>query len=194
MDRAQAHTLEAITAAMILVSSLVFALQVTAVTPLTGSTSSQHIENQQGAVAEGLLTTAEENGTLTSTLLYWNDSEESWHGATGDGYVGGAPPTAFGAALDDALSERGVAFDLTMHYVDASGTRRSQAIVDLGEPSDHASSATRLVTLEDDDRLRAQDGSVSGTTLENASYVVGDTVPEQNLYAVVEVELVVWRI
>ncbi|SDX61188.1 DUF7288 family protein [Halobellus clavatus] len=194
MDRGQAHTLEAITAAMILVSSLVFALQVTAVTPLTGSTSSQHIENQQAAVAEGLLATAEENGTLTPTLLHWNDSAGTWHNATQDGYVQGAPPTAFGATLADALSDRGVAFDLTMHYVDAAGNRRSRAIVDLGEPSDHATSATRLVTLEDDDRLRTQGGSVSGTTLKNASYVVDDTVAEQNLYAVVEVELVVWRI
>lgn len=194
MDRAQAHTLEAIAAAMILVSSLVFALQVTAVTPLTGSTSSQHIENQQEAVAEGLLATAAANGTLRPTLLYWNESAENWHDATDDGYVRGPPPTAFGNVLEDALSDRGIAFDLTLYYVDGDGDRRRRPIVDLGEPSDHASTARRLVTLSDDDRLRAADGSRTDDTLGNSTYFVDDTDPEQTLYAVVEVELVVWRI
>ena len=164
MDRAQAHTLEAIAAAMILVSSLVFALQVTAVTPLTGSTSSQHIENQQAAVAEGLLDAAAENGTLVPTLLYWNESRENWHGATRDGYVRSGPPTAFGSTLNETFLERGIAFDLSVYYVEADG-----------------------------DRLREPDGSVSETTLANASYVVDDADPEQELYSVVEVELVVWR-
>ncbi|WP_144902327.1 DUF7288 family protein [Halobellus captivus] len=193
MDRGQAHTLEAITAAMILVSSLVFALQVTAVTPLTGSTSSQHIENQQAAVAEGVLATADENGTLASTLLYWNESAGGWHGATPDGYVRGPPPTAFGDMLEETFLERGIAFDLTLYYIDDSGERQRDPIVDLGEPSDHASTERRLVTLSDGDRLRNPDESLSDTTLENASYLVQDRDPEQTLYSVVEVELVVWR-
>ncbi|WP_336021736.1 DUF7288 family protein [Halobellus salinisoli] len=193
MDRGQAHTLEAITAAMILVSALVFALQVTAVTPLTGSTSSQHIENQQAAVAEGVLATADENGTLVSTLLYWNESAGNWHGATDDGYVRGPPPTAFGDVLEATFLERGIAFDLTLYFVDDDGDRTPVPIVDLGEPSDHASTERRLVTLSDGDRLRNPDESVSGTTLEDASYVVSDADEEQALYSVVEVEIVVWR-
>ncbi|WP_049987927.1 DUF7288 family protein [Halobellus rufus] len=192
MDRGQAHTLEAITAAMILVSALAFALQVTAVTPLTGSTSSQHIENQQAAVAEGVLATADENGTLASTLLYWNDSAGNWHDATDDGYVQGPPPTAFGDVLEQAFLERGIAFDLSVYYVE-DGEREHVPIVDLGEPSDHASTVRRLVTLSDGDQLRDPDESPSGTTLEDASYVVEDADEDQSLYAVVEVELVVWR-
>jgi len=199
MDRAQAHTLEAITAAMILISALVFALQVTAVTPLTGSTSSQHIENQQAAVAEGVLATADENGTLVSTLLYWNESEGRWHGATADGYVRGPPETAFGDVLEQTFLERGIAFDLTLYYVDDSGARQRERIVDLGEPSDHASTVRRLVTLTDNDQLRNPDESLSATTLEDVSdsdsdsYVVGDADEDQSLYSTVEVELVVWR-
>ncbi|MGQ4554659.1 DUF7288 family protein [Halobellus sp. GM3] len=193
MDRAQAHTLEAIAAAMILVSSLVFALQVTAVTPLTGSTSSQHIENQQAAVAEGVLASAAENGTLTPTLLYWNESAENWHGATRNGYVRAGPPTAFGSALNETFLERGIAFDLTLYYVADDGDRTKREVVDLGEPSDHASAARRLVTLSDDDRLRYSNESASETTLSEASYVVEDADPRQRLYSVVEVELVVWR-
>ncbi len=193
MDRAQAHTLEAITASLILISSLVFALQVTAVTPLTGSTSSQHIENQQAAVAEGVLASAAENGTLTPTLLYWNESEDNWHGSTSDGYVQGPPPTTFGDTLKETFLDRGIVFDLTLYYIEDDGDRQRESIVDLGEPSDHASTATRTVTLAADDPLRDPDGSVSNTTLSNASYLVPDADPDQALYSVVEVELVVWR-
>lgn len=193
MDRAQAHTLEAIAASLILLSSLVFALQVTAVTPLTGSTSSQHIENQQAAVAEGVLAAAAENGTLTPTLLYWNESGGTWHGATTDGYVQGAPPTTFGETLTETFLDRGIVFDLTLYYVDDTGDRQRVPIVDLGQPSDHASTASRTVTLDDDDPLRDPDGSVSGTDLGNASYLVPDADPNQALYSAVEVELVVWR-
>ena len=193
MDRAQAHTLEAIAASLILLSSLVFALQVTAVTPLTGSTSSQHIENQQAAVAEGVLAAAAENGTLTPTLLYWNESGDTWHGATTDGYVQGAPPTTFGETLTETFLDRGIVFDLTLYYIDDTGDRQRVPIVDLGQPSDHASTASRTVTLADGDPLRDPDGSVSGTDLGNASYLVPDADPNQTLYAAVEVELVVWR-
>ena len=204
MDRAQAHTLEAITASLILISSLVFALQVTAVTPLTGSTSSQHIENQQAAAAEGVLAAAAENGTLKPTLLYWNESEDNWHNATSDGYVQGPPPTAFGDTLEEMFLDRGIVFDLTLYYIveddDGDDVRESIPIVDLGEPSDHASTARRTVTLADDDPLREPDESASDTTLSNASYLGYDgdnggidADPDQTLYSVVEVELVVWR-
>jgi len=193
MDRAQAHTLEAVAASLILVSSLVFALQVTAVTPLTGSTSSQHIENQQAAAAEGALAAAAENGTLKPTLLHWNRSAGNWHGATADGYVQGPPPTTFGETLDEMFLRRGIVFDLTLYYVDSNGDRRREAIVDLGEPSDHASVARRTVTLADDDPLREPDGSAANARLSNSSYLVPDADPEQALYSVVEVELVVWR-
>ena len=188
MDRAQAHTLEAITASLILISSLVFALQVTAVTPLTGSTSSQHIENQQAAAAEGVLASAAERGTLKPTLLYWNESADNWQGASNDGYADGPPETAFGDTLESMFLDRGIVFDLTIYYVDDD-----EPIVDLGEPSDHASTARRTVTLADDDPLRELDGSASDTTLSNASYLVPDADPDQALYSVVEVELVVWR-
>ena len=75
--RGQIYTLEAVIAAVLLVSSLVFALQVTAVTPLSASTSNQHIENQQRASASGVLTAAEEAGILQDAVLFWNDSDSA---------------------------------------------------------------------------------------------------------------------
>ena len=63
-DRGQAHTLEAFAAAILIVVGLTFALQATAVTPLSASTSNQHLENQQRAVATDLLETSAANGDL----------------------------------------------------------------------------------------------------------------------------------
>ena len=67
-------------------------------TPLTGSTSNQYIENQQRHVADGLLATQADNGTLKEAILYYDDGNGTFHGASTDGYAGGGPPTAFGSA------------------------------------------------------------------------------------------------
>lgn len=189
-DRGQAHSLEAITAGMLLLASVVFALQVTAVTPLTGSTSSQHIENQQARLAEGVLAAEAENGIIVPTLLYWNQSGK-FHGAADDGYHSGGPPTAFGNVLNQTLRERNIAFDVNVFYVRTNGERERHSMVDLGAPSDHASTATRSFTLYDDDRIRYENGT-AGPTLAEGSYFAPD-VGEGRLYNVIELEVVVWR-
>lgn len=198
-DRGQAHALEAITAGMLLLASLLFALQVTAVTPLTGSTSSQHIENQQAKLAEGLLAAEAENGTIVPTLLSWNQSGH-FAGAEPGGFHGGGPPTAFGNVLNRTLRERNIAFNVNVFYVTSSGERSRHPVqlVDLGSPSDHASTATRSFTLYDDDVLRElndTDDSTdpTGTALADATYFAPDADSDSRVYNVVEVEVVVWR-
>lgn len=176
---------------MLLLASVLFALQVTAVTPLTGSTSSQHIENQQAKLAEGVLAAEAENGTVVPTVLYWNQSSGQFHKADTSGYHGGGPPTAFGNVLDETLRERNIAFDVNVYFVESDGDRSRQGMVDLGSPSDHASTATRAFTLYDDDRIRYENGSL-GPTLENASFFAPDT-GDSRIYNVVEVEVTVWR-
>ncbi len=198
-DRGQAHSLEAITAGMLLLASLLFALQVTAVTPLTGSTSSQHIENQQAKLAEGLLAAEAENDTVVRSLLAWNESGH-FEGAEAGGFHGGGPPTAFGNVLDSTLRNRNIAFNVNVFYVTSDGERSRHPIrlVDLGSPSDHASTATRSFTLYDDDRLRSLNETTestepTGTTLADADYFAPDADPGSRVYNVLEVEVVVWR-
>src|SRR6056297_1161848 len=97
-----------------LLMSMLFALQVTAVTPLTASTASQHIENQQAGVAEGLLDAAVEKGTLKPTVLLWSESEGNFPGTGVKGtYSLGGPPTAFGEQLNRTFVDRGIAFDMS---------------------------------------------------------------------------------
>ncbi len=192
--RAQAHTLEGVAAALVVVMSVVFALQMTAVTPLTASTASQHIENQERAAAQGVLSVAARNGSLDAQLRSWNESARSFHDTSTQGYyASGGPPTAFGALLNDTFLSRGVAFNVNVHYLRPGGARATRELVHLGEPSDNAVSASRVVTLYDDDRLVAANGTRTSRTLANASYFADDRDAASHVYAVVEVEVVVWR-
>jgi hypothetical protein len=192
--RGQAHTLEAFAAATILLASIVFALQVTAVTPLTASTSSQHIENQQEAVATGLLAAAAENGTLKPTLLYVNNSTGRFHDDEFEGaYISGGPPTAFGETLNETFLDRGIAFNMYAHYLTSDRTVRRLTVVRMGGPSDNAISARWQVTLYDDDVLYAADGTRTTHTLAKSNtFYAADRHPGP-LYNVLEVEVVVWR-
>ena len=191
-SRGQAHTIEAVAAGLLLLASVLFALQVTAVTPLTGSTSSQHIENQQAEMAEGILASEAENGSVVPTLLYWNGSGNRFWEADVRGYQTGGPPTAFGETLNRSLRDRGIAFNVDLYYLRGNGQRERQPLVHFGKPSDHASTADRLVTLYDDDQLREENGS-AGTTVKGGDYFAPDIDPDGPVYNVIEVEVVVWR-
>jgi hypothetical protein len=209
VDRGQAHTLEAVAAAVILLSAILFALQVTAVTPLSGSTSNQHIENQQRNVAEGLLEAEAENGSLEDMLLYYNASSDAdrFHGANGDDgeYDGRLPTnTTFGTALQETFLERGIAVNVDLHYIRSGGERRSQPLINLGTPSDHSSTATWQITLRESDELLDSNGDPTGETIADAvddggrTYFTTNDVDDgtgvdSDVFNVIEVEVVVWR-
>ena len=189
--RSQAYTLEAIIAAVLLISSLVFALQVTAVTPLSASTSNQHIENQQRASAGGVLTAAQEAGALKEAVLFWDDSGGEFHGATRMSfYTNSYPPNEFGNITERAFDGRGLAVNVLV-YPDANG--EPSRMVYRGEPSDNAVSASRTVTVYDDDELTAPDTTVTASEADSFTDVVPADATSNGVYNVVRVEVVVWR-
>nr|WP_321170906.1 hypothetical protein [Halobaculum sp. DT55] len=197
--RAQAHTLEGFAAALILLSGVLFALQATAVTPLTASTSNQHIENQQGAVAEGVLAAAEANGTLAPAILHWNSSGDrfidSGEGGVYENANSAFSATAFGETLNRTFGDERVAYNVELRYRTVSGGQGRTRVVYMGSPSDNAVAASRTATLYDDDRV---DGG--SRTLETVAsdpdreFYAGDADPDGPLYGVMEVRIVVWRI
>jgi len=195
-DRGQAHTLEAFSAAIVLLASLVFALQVTVVTPLTASTASQHIENQQAGVGGGVLDSAAANGTLKPTVLYWNNSSNRFHGSQTDDevYTLGGPNTTLGRTLNETFRDRGIAFNMKIEYQDGSRTR-TRKVIDLGTPSDNAVSVTRTVPLYNDDHLYHSNETVnSNAPINKSTYFVDDMAPDSRLYNVVRVKLTIWQL
>jgi hypothetical protein len=199
--RGQAHTLEAFVAAILLVSGLTFAIQATAVTPLSASTSNQHIENQQRATATDALETSVANGDLRETLLYWdpgNATADPGFAGTSEErsyYEGAVPPTAFGDALERAFLDGRIAFNVRVRY-DVGGSSSQQRLVFMGTPSDNAVTASRAITVTNDTTLTAP-GSENRTLADVADdpdasfYAPG--VGDGPTYNVLEVRVVVWR-
>ncbi|MXR52211.1 hypothetical protein GRX03_11435 [Halovenus sp. WSH3] len=182
-------TLEAVTSALLLLVAVGFALQMTAVTPLSASTSSQHLENQLQKSSEGVLASTAENGSLQAAVLAWNESEQRFVGADPVGYYRGTPPdNAFGDALRRAYTDRNVAYNVVLHFHTPEGGLDSQVLIDQGDPSDHAVSASWTVPLRDSDTL------ADGTPLSAAEFYASDIDDDGPMYNMVRVEVVAWRI
>ena len=181
-------------AALLIVSGVLFALDATAVTPLSASTSNQHIQNQQLATANDLLATSAANGSLQAAVVYWNTTTDRFYGTPPDGYhtVGG-PPNAFGTALNETFREQRIAFNVYVAFWDGD-TRVEEPITYMGAPSDNAVSASRTVTLYNDTRLTAPNENVNVSTASaNGNFYADDAFPENELFQVVEVRIVTWR-
>lgn len=191
-DRGQAYTLEAVAAAIVLLGSLLYALQMAAVTPLTASTSSQHIEHQQRQSAQGLLDTAVANESLRTAVLHWNETEGEFYQSIEEGYyaTGGPPGTTFGAMINRTFTDRGFAVNVNIVYPTPEGDFRRERMINLGVPSDNAVSARRTMTLYDSDRLTGPTSTTLGNT---TTYLVRDSAPDSIVYTVIRVEVIVWR-
>jgi hypothetical protein len=190
-QRSQALTLEAVTGAILLLVAVGFALQITAVTPLSASTSSQHLENQLQSSTEGILASTAETGALKSSVLYWNDSTSQFNGSEEGGYYRSGPPdNEFGDALANSFSDRNIAYNVVVHYQTATGEQRSQRMIYQGEPSDHAVSASQTVLLQDTDNLT---GSQNIDIKSSSSFYAPDSASGE-FYNIVRVEVIAWRI
>lgn len=186
--RAQALTLEAVTAALLLLVAVSFALQMTAVTPLSASTSSQHLENQLQKTGEGVLASSAENESLKRAVLDWNETEQAFIGADESGtFRDGPPDNSFGTALDAAYGDRNIAYNIVIYYHTTEGEIREREMVDQGEPSDHAVSASRTFTLDTNDKLS------DGTPLPDANFFAPN-LDDDSVYNLVRVEVISWRI
>jgi hypothetical protein len=192
MDRAQAHTVEAFVASMILIAGLLFATQATAVTPLSASTSNQHVENQQRGVADSLLAAADERGDLREAVLYWNATNGTFSGVTRLGFYTTGPPNAFGDSLNRTFGERRIAFNVRVRYHRPDGSLDSVLMVYAGQPSDNAVSASRTVPLFDTDRLTAPGATRTLNGTSSDEFYAAD-VGDGRLYNYAEVTVVVWR-
>jgi len=199
-QRGQAHTLEAVVGAIRLLTAVGFALQITIVTPLSASTSSQHIESQQRATAQGVLATAAEEGALKDAVLYWNDTGGNFHDTSvRNYYTNGPPDNEFGNMLSRAFDQNGLAYNV---YLRSNAPRitniQRQRMIFQGTPSDNAISASRTIVLHEDDLLLDNESEPTGTELNDSSTFSQVTTDadgvDQGVYNVVRVEVVVWRI
>jgi len=194
-DRGQAHTLEGVVASLLLLSAVIFALQMTAVTPLSASTSSQHLENQQESTARGILASAAESGALERSVLFWNETAEQFHNTSDAGYyTSDPPPNDFGHMLNRSFDSDGIAYNVYLGYLSDSVERQQRRLVYQGRPSDNAVRATWTLTIYENDVLYDHEGNPTTTRITQSSSYFAGNASESSVYNVVRVEVVVWRI
>lgn len=201
--RGQAHTLEAFVAGLLVLSGVTFALGTTAVTPLSASTSNQHVGNQERAAAVGVLEATEADGSLVDALVYWNatpdqDGNGEFYGANnsdGAGYATG-PPNEFGRVLNETFGDRRAAFNVVVVSFDRNDSRTATSMVRMGVPSDDAVTASRQVVLYNDTTFSSpESGNVSAAAADpDRRFYAADVDPGHRLFNVVEVRITVWRI
>lgn len=191
--RGQAHTLEATIAGLLMLASLIFALQMTAASPLAAS-SGQQVQNQQEASAQGVLAAADNADALKPAVLYWDETEDVYHDSDGT-YNSGPPDNRFGDILNQSFNERGIAYNVNFMYQKSDGSTAKDQYIYSGEPSDGAVVATRTVTLYLYDHLYDKDENPTGSEVRNApDYAIEDSSTGNDVYNTVQVEVVVWRL
>lgn len=190
-NRGQAHTLEGVLAAFLLVFALVISLNIIAVTPLTASTTSQHIENQNQQKVSGLLKSTSETGELTNMVLYWDDKNETYHN-TGEFSAYNTPPNnKFGNLLQQSFTDK--QYGLNMHiYYDNSKERKQ--IINMGDPTDNAVTATTQHVIYDKDMMINKDGTERETVANDSTFYIQNEDSNSIVYSVITVEISVWVI
>jgi len=199
-DRGQTFTLEAFVAAILLMATVAFALQAVTITSNTASAGETEIENHHRGLAEGVLDAAVENGSLRTTLLYWDESAGQFYNADTEGhYVSRLPQTpngtAFGDSLEGTFGERQIRYNVDLYYRNASGDRQRQRLVESGTPGENAVRLVETVTLYDDTTLVGEGGTDRETSLADveADFYAPNVDDGSPLYNVVRVEVVLWR-
>ncbi|GAB3681134.1 hypothetical protein GCM10028857_04890 [Salinarchaeum chitinilyticum] len=201
-DRGQAYTLEALVAALLLVTAVLFALQAVVITPTSAGTQDRDVAAQREQVASDMLTTAANEGELSRLARFWDCSDGGFATAEGTGeWVAGegypsdqVPIDDFGSTLN-ATFEIGTRYNVELVYTD--GTNQSVSrIVYQGTPGSDVVTASRTIALTDD-QLVTGPGVGSQTIGEchsdsSLSAAIPDDHSSSAVYNVVEVRVVLW--
>jgi hypothetical protein len=193
-NRGQGFTLEGVFAGLLLVTALLFALQVVSPASYSGDTpgESERLRRQ----AQDVLAAAEDNGTLTRIVLCGGDNATdtrkgavpSPYNAIANGVINDnlAPDlqhnaTEFGYMLNRTFSERGYRYSVNFTWIE-NGERVSQAVYPTNtvEAPRDAVVATRTVTLYDSMETTGINGSSTSAGRPNKycdAAINGDGVP-----------------
>lgn len=203
--RAQAYTLEGVFAAILVLTSLLFGLQIVDIGPWASDTSER--TSALETRAEDILTLAANDGNLSKIVRCYGVGTESFQGSSLDDDA-----TRFERLLNQSLSNQSISYNVYFRYQTADGEVASEAVSQetgdpqsLIAPSDTAVVASRRVAIYDGQPVRI--GGASGTacsdTFSNSPrtvkewsqarpYFMPDVAPDSPLYNVVEVRIVAW--
>ncbi|MEM2924488.1 MAG: hypothetical protein QXJ68_02215 [Methanocellales archaeon] len=180
-ESGQLYTLEALAAASLILAALLFITKATPLTPLTSSASNQQIEFYLAMLGQDLLTTSNYSpdplnisSPLKSNILNWTGTREN-------NLQGKLNLSEFEKLLISTLSNRGIAYDLEIIYINTSKwDLATGAIIWNGEPSDNAVTVYESVVIYDSDKI-------------NKNNPIKDIDSTSDFYNLVLVKLTLWR-
>ncbi|HEX7627604.1 MAG TPA: hypothetical protein VF354_01610 [Candidatus Methanoperedens sp.] len=191
-EKGQMHTLEGVAAATIMLLVIVYAIDATSMTPLTSSTANVHVETELQVLGQdilGALDYAEPgyNSKLKNDVLAWNGKEYTWDGTNymekgNASYSQNNLPNNLAKNLKSTLIVQGIAHSVELTYLTNNGTSLlTQRMIYNGDPSENAVIVSRKITLHNSDNR-----NVNNT-------VLTDIDPLTDLYNIVDVKLILWR-
>jgi len=195
-DKAQLHTLEGVAAAALMLTVMIYIIDATSMTPLTSSSSNMHMESELGMLGQDILNNmnyAEPgyDSKLKSDIMNWNGNEYVWNGTNyaekGAEDSGRELKNNLTDILAKVLARKAIAHNVEMTYISTSNNATylfSKNMISNGDPSNNAIKISRKIALHDED--------INSTLF--PSNLIGDIDPSTNLYNIIDVKIVMWRI
>lgn len=189
-ERAQMHTLEGVAAATIMLLVIVYAIDATSMTPLTSSTANVHAEAELQVLGQDILSALDYaepgySSKLKNDIMGWDGNQYIWTATNYTQLKAGQIlsnnlTNNLTGILYAALVKQGIAHNVVLTFLDNSTFLPISAdMIYNGDPSDNAVIVSRKIVLQD------SDNPASGT--------IKDIDPSTNLYNVVDVKLILWR-
>ncbi|MFZ3168989.1 MAG: hypothetical protein WA130_15355 [Candidatus Methanoperedens sp.] len=191
-EKGQMHTLEGVAAATIMLLVIVYAIDATSMTPLTSSTANVHVETELQVLGQdilGALDYAEPgfNSKLKNDVLEWNGKQYIWNGTKYlEKGIASDPQKNLTNNLTNnlyyTLTKQGVAHSVELTFLTNNGTSLlTQKMIYNGNPSDNAMIVSRKIVLHNSDNTN------------NNNLLLTDIDPSTDLYNIVDVKLILWR-
>lgn len=189
-EKGQMHTLEGVAAATIMLLVIVYAIDATSMTPLTSSTANVHVETELQVLGQdilGALDYAEPgyNSKLKNDILGWNGKQYIWNGTKYlEKGIASDPQKNLTNNLTNnlyyTLTTQGIAHSVELTFLTNNGTLLTQKMIYNGNPSDNAMIVSRKIVLHNSDNS-------------NNNLLLTDIDPSTDLYNIVDVKLILWR-
>lgn len=191
-DKAQLHTLEGVAAATVMLLVIVYALDSTAMTPLTSSTANVHAETELQVLGQDVLSALDYaepgyNSKLKNDVLNWDGSTYIWTASNYSKiYIGQVNNSNkldnnLTKILNNTFVRQGIAHNVVLTFLDnLTLLPSSQKVIYNGDPSDNAVIVSRKIVLHSSDTINP------GNPIKNIDN-------STDLYNIVDVKLILWR-
>ena len=185
-DKAQIYTLEGAAAATIMLLVIIFTIDSTSMTPLTSSTANVHVETELQVLGQDILNSLDYsdlgyNSDLKTDILKWNGIEHIWNGSRYQSKIGTyVLNNNITEILNATLIGQGIAHNVEITYLN-NNTLEPETLNMIydGTPSENAIIISRKIVIQNSDNPEI--------------YPITDIDKSTNLYNIVDVKLILWR-